>query len=529
MKIRAAALTALLCATATPPCFAADKNLGEVSFANSCNDAAQAPLQRGVALLHDFEYEDAAIAFQQAKAADQSCGIAVWGEAMTYNHPIWMEQDLAGGRAALDRLAPTPYLRDGRVFTLREKAYMHAVETLFGDGTKAERDNAYAEEMKVIHERFPDDVDATAFYALALLGTCHNGRDIPTYMKAAAELEEVFPTHQHHPGVLHYMIHAYDDPAHAPLGMRAARLYGAIASGAPHAVHMTSHIFIALGMWDEVIKANDDAIHALDMKQPGAAKFGACGHYAQWLIYGLLQERRFPEAETAIGQCRANATEELAKHPQSAFPTHSAVAEYAELITRAAIETGQWHSDTAMPMDDGAFVEARFLEAYAAALFAGTDTARLQAALGTMRDMSARLKNRPPSDDQGTDKQQLQFWTVMIGQAEALQNEAAGHRNDAIVALRVLSDKETALPSEFGPPAVPKPTQELLGDLLLKSGQPSQAADAYRVALVHAPGRTLSLQGLLAAELALGDKEAARATRDTLANYVRPASSPPGQ
>ena len=126
--------------------------------------------------------------------------------------------------------------------------------------TKNERDFLYADAMAALHARYPDDVDATAFYALALLGTAHEGRDFATYMRAASLLEEVFPAHLRHPGVLHYLIHSYDDPVHAPLGMRAARVYGAVAPDAGHALHMTSHIFIAMGMWDDVIDANRRAI-----------------------------------------------------------------------------------------------------------------------------------------------------------------------------------------------------------------------------------------------------------------------------
>ena len=171
--------------------------------------------------------------------------MAFWGEAMTYTHPVWIQQDLAAARAVLARLGATPEARLAKAKTERERDYLRAVEILYGDGTKEERDFRYADAMAALHQRYPDDVDATAFYALSLLGTAHEGRDFAIYMRSAALLEEVFPTHQHHPGVLHYLIHSYDDPVHAPLGMRAARLYGSVAPNAGHALHMTSHIFVA--------------------------------------------------------------------------------------------------------------------------------------------------------------------------------------------------------------------------------------------------------------------------------------------
>ena len=158
--------------------------------------------------------------------------MAFWGEAMTYNHPVWMEQDAAAARAVLARLAPTRTERLARARTPRERAWLDAVETLYGEGDKEARDFLYSERMRALHESDPTDVDARAFYALSLIGLAHQGRDTGLYMRAAGLLEEAFPANTGHPGVLHYLIHSYDDPVHAPLGLRAARLYGALASEA---------------------------------------------------------------------------------------------------------------------------------------------------------------------------------------------------------------------------------------------------------------------------------------------------------
>ena len=495
-------------------------DLGEVSFPNSCAAAAQAPFLRGLALLHDFEYEDSAAAFLAAQHADPGCAIAYWGQAMTFNHTVWMEQDAAGGRKALAGLAATPALRAAKAKTPREAAYVHAVETLYGTGNKNARDVTYAAEMAALHARFPDDVDATAFTALALLGTAHHGRDIPTYMKAAAMLEEVFPSHQHHPGVLHYLIHSYDDPAHAPLGMRAARLYGSIASGAPHAVHMTSHIFLALGLWDGVIAANDAAIKAVNAKDPGGPPY-ACGHYPEWLVYGYLQERRFTEANAAIGRCRTMALSKLAKQPQKAFPGRSSVISYAGMQARAFIEEGAYRPESNIPLNDGAFIEARFYNAYTAVLASASDPQRLHAASAELHKNFALLQNQPPGDDADGLQQEIQFWTVMVEEAGALELAAGGNPNAAIASLRLAAEHEISIPTEFGPPAVPKPPFELLGDILLKTGKPQDAAGAYQAALVRAPGRTLSLQGLGAAQAKLGAVDGLANTERLLHQYVR--------
>src|SRR4051812_46362637 len=234
--------------------------LGEVAFANSGNPAAQAPFLRGLALLHNFEYGRAAAAFREAETADPGFVMAWWGEAMTFNHPVWMEQDQEAGEAVLAHLGATREERLAKAKTARERLYLDAVEALYGPGSSEARDRLYSERMGALFAAYPDDVDARAFYALSLLGLAHQGRDHALYMRAAALLEEIFPTHQHHPGVVHYLIHSYDDPVHAPLGLRAARLYGAIAPDAGHALHMTSHIYLALGLWIKVEEANERAI-----------------------------------------------------------------------------------------------------------------------------------------------------------------------------------------------------------------------------------------------------------------------------
>jgi hypothetical protein len=148
--------------------------------------------------------------------------------------------------------------------TPREKAYLAAGEALFGEGEKNDRDRRYALAMEQLHAKYPDDVDATCFYALALLGTSNAGRDVPTYMRAAALMEEVFERNPQHPGAAHYLIHSVDDSVHAPLGLRAAYAYAKIAPDSPHAQHMTSHIFLALGMWDETVAANERTIQLIN-------------------------------------------------------------------------------------------------------------------------------------------------------------------------------------------------------------------------------------------------------------------------
>ncbi len=268
----------------------AQQDFGEVAFVNSGPAAAQADFLRGLAQLHNFEYEGAAEYFRKAEQVAPDFALAFWGEAMTQNHPVWHEEDVVAAREILNRLAPTPEARSAKAATEREKLYLRSVEALFGEGTKEERDRRYESVLAELHREFPDDVDGASFYALAILGTAEHGRDFATYMRAAAVLEEVFPQHPRHPGVVHYLIHCYDDSVHAPLGLRAARIYSKVAPEAAHAQHMTSHIFLSLGMWDDEVKANETAMAVVNRAREKAGRPHAmCGHYNEWLELRSLQ------------------------------------------------------------------------------------------------------------------------------------------------------------------------------------------------------------------------------------------------
>jgi len=276
-------LILLLTALAAAPAHAQEPRLGTIDFPTSAGPAAEAVFVRGVLYLHSFEYASAAEAFRAAQALEPGFALAYWGEAMTYNHPVWNQQDRAAALAALGRLGPTPEARQARAPTGRERGYLAAVERLYGpEEGKARRDTLYSEAMATLAAAYPDDAEAQAFYALSLLGLSQGDRVVPTYMRAGAIALALLAQYPDHPGAAHYTIHSFDDPDHAPLGLPAARAYSRIAPGAPHAQHMTTHIFLALGMWNEVVSQNIIAAG------PDSAKWTP-GHYTQWLQYGLLQ------------------------------------------------------------------------------------------------------------------------------------------------------------------------------------------------------------------------------------------------
>lgn len=450
--------------------------------------------------------------------------MAYWGEAMTYNHAVWMEQDLAAGRAALAKLGPTPQARLAKAPTARERDYLGAVEILYGEGTKAARDFRYADAMAALHAKYPDDVDATALYALSLLGTCHEGRDFATYMKAAALLEEVYPTHPRHPGVLHYMIHSYDDPIHAPLGLRAARRYGEVAPDAPHALHMTSHIFIALGMWDQVIGANENARRVGNaMRARRGQPPIACGHGTNWLMYGYLQEGRDADAATLMAACRAAAVTGLAAHhPAGVDPDRSDVGSFVFMRLMQTVETGRRDPGQALALPATGYAAPAFNDAYGEAVAAlkANDAPRLNAAAAHLSALAPAMlaELTAEGDEVRADRESV---GVMADEMAAAARVRAGDVEGGLAALRKVAEAETAMSMEFGPPEVALPSWELLGEELLRAGRPVEAVAAFRNALARAPGRTRSLQGLARSADLAGDASAAAQARTELARYRR--------
>jgi tetratricopeptide (TPR) repeat protein len=522
----------LLVLAFTLPLFAqtpAPAGVGDVRFANSGQPEAQEAFLRGLGLLHNFEYPRAAKAFQEAQAIDPSFAMAYWGEAMTHTHPIWFQQDAAAARAVLQRLGTTAEERLAKAKTERERDYLRTLDVLYGEGSKNERDFLYADAMAALHARYTDDVDATAFHALAVLGTAHEGRDFTIYMRAAALLEEVLPANPRHPGVLHYLIHAYDDPAHAPLGMRAARVYGSVAPDAGHVLHMTSHIFIALGMWDDVIDANRRAIRVVNRQRAErSAPAADCGHYPTWLHYGLLQKGEDYEARKTLEACRASAFP--AKYV-SAGPGDSLASRLEEYAVMRAHHIA---SSSALPSMEAVTIpkevdapQAQFTLVYGDVLAAARrkDAAALKAAAEQLRSLQNAAIG---AEDEGrvsnpTARISAQ---VMVQEADALQLILAGKRDEALTLLEAAATAERSMPIEFGPPVVPKPATELLADQLLAANRPADAAAAYQQVLERTPGRRPTLEGLILAQKAAGNGEAAERTAKKLAPETKKADAP---
>jgi tetratricopeptide (TPR) repeat protein len=510
----------VLCATSA----AAQQDFGEVSFMNSGPSSAQADFLHGLAQLHNFEYDDAAEHFRKAQQIAPDFALAFWGEAMTQSHPVWHEEDVTAGRQILNRLAPAPEARLAKAPTEREKLYLRSVEVLFGDGTKEERHQRHESMLAELHRKFPDDVDGAAFYALAILGTAEQGRDFATYMRAAAVLEEVFPQHPRHPGVVHYLIHCYDDTVHAPLGLRAARIYSKIAPEAAHAQHMTSHIFLSLGMWDAVAKANETAMAVVNKERQKAGKGPSwCGHINEWLEYGYLQQGRVEDARRILDGCRQAAEKAAAAASDPKSPAHAtmsgmtmggmtpammAVASYAEERAHFLIDT-QFGNDEVLrwtvPAGDYPIAQSTFDYANALAALRRGDLAGAREAISRVESDGQR--SIAWFKEQNMDHPMIHDVVLIYnGELHALLTAAEGKPQEAVTELQQMAAKEHGMALEFGPPNIEKPTDELLGELFLQLHRPAEARNAFQAALARTPARRLVVEAL-----ARTDKEIAAA------------------
>ncbi len=495
----------LICGSA----FAAPGKVGVVSFENSGAKAAQADFLYGLAQLHNFEYSSAAEAFRRAQKADPGFAMAYWGEAMTYNHPVWFQQDLAAARAALGRLAATPEARQARARTAREKDYLNAVEILYGEGSKHERDRRYAQAMEALHAKYPADVDATCFYALALLGTSDAGRHIPTYMRSAALMQEVFEHHPQHPGAAHYLIHSVDDAVHAPLGLRAAQAYGKIAPEADHAQHMTAHIYLALGMWEETVRANEIALqvrYRQMLAKDAKARPPACGHYIIWLSYAKVQQGRMDDARGIIENCAARLREaNLASATREQQQNYdNSLVGLAQMRSRYLIDG----KDARDPIADLAPLAAKQKEAAmvwavtdAWMALRGTPAGTAEAAVARAREAASAAQSFKAGDAElAPEHARYRIPGIEMAMLEGQLALRKGDRNAALALFRQAAQQELALEMDFGPPVLVQPANELLGAALLELKQPADARKAFDAANSLAPGRSAVRQGLAAVD-----------------------------
>jgi tetratricopeptide (TPR) repeat protein len=470
------------------------EQLGTVHFPVSCTPDAQKTFEKGVALLHSFWYEEAEKAFLDVEKQDPKCAMAYWGEAMSLWHQLWNRPDAATIKRASAELKKADKVKAGT--TDRERDYIQALKAFYSNSNKADheaRARAYSAAMEKVYKKYPDDHEAAAFYALSLLASePDNDTTFANRKQAGAILDKLFAEEPNHPGIAHYLIHTYDKPQLAQLGLPAARRYAQIAPAAPHALHMPSHIFARLGLWQDDINSNLASIAAT--RKATEMHMGGEGHQfhaMDYLVYAYLQSGREADALKVIEEVKAmppmkdmyGTGYDPRLYALAAFPARYALelhhwTEAASLTPVAYAQTG----------DAAITYWARAIGAAHIGNVAQTrtDIEHIDAIHKTLVDQ--KKKNFAEAVDQ--DRKEATAWL----------DHAEGRNDAAIAALRTIAEKEEASgdESDGGTPA-----REMIADMLLEMKQPEQALAEYKTDLKFYPNRFNGLYGAAqAAEMA---------------------------
>jgi tetratricopeptide (TPR) repeat protein len=475
------------------------ERLGVVSFPNSGAHAAQQPFLRGLALLHNFEYDDARAAFRAAERADSGFAMAYWGEALTFAQLLWGLDYADSARATLAKLGPTTESRLARAGSARERHYGAAIEALFESSDLPTRVRGYIAGLRAVTAAYPSDLDARALLAISLL---LDESGTPAEQRARTEesirlAQSVLTAQPNHPGGAHYLIHAADDPRYAPRALAAARAYARIAPDAEHALHMPSHIFVQVGAWDDVVSSNERSWAASRawVKSHGVAPTELGFHTLWWLQYGYLQQGRFAAARALIDTARAV----LAGIDWATSDAIDARYAVEQLRFSYAWESGDWtvYAGRAPALAVRNAKDSSDRTAY----FAAIDTyqvAFIAAQLGDTTRANAIIATRPASA------------VISRGEIAGLGARVRGDTATWIAHLQAAAKADGEV-VHLGPPNV-FPPHEMLGNALLELGRAKEAIAAYEKELELMPNRSNALLGLARAQRAVGDSVAAART-----------------
>src|SRR5438094_3483872 len=494
---------------------------GTVDFKVSCAPEVRPEFVRGVALLHSFFYEEAWRVFTEVAAKDPNCAMAQWGIAMTWWHPIWTPptpDEMSAGKAAAEKAMAMKAGTDlERGFITALNAYYNSADgpatgevgqSCHGPVGPPDRVTAYEKAMRALHERYPDDVETQTFYALAVLAVGYaNPTDttLSNQLKDARVLEKLWTKNPHHPGIAHYLIHSYDYPSLAERGLAAARSYGSIAPWVPHALHMPSHIFTRLGMWEESIAANRssaDASRAYAAMRHREATEAEELHALDYMAYSYLQEAQDSKAKEIVDFVATVRK----TNPELEF---SAAYALAAIPARYALERNAWSEAATLTVPElphwSSFPSFEALIEYSHAL-GRAHTGDLE---GARKAIDRMRQLRDSSTDPRLDyfKRHLD---LQIQAASAWVTYSEGKKDEAINLLRRAADAEDILGKHPVSPGALVPAREQLGDLLLTLNRPKEAQREFEAALKIYPGRFRGLYGAAQAAEQNGEKEKAQ-------------------
>ncbi|WP_255441481.1 hypothetical protein [Synechococcus sp. BSA11S] len=478
--------------------------LGTVQWPTSCASAVQPQLERGLALLHHMTYRGARATFEAVADKDPDCAMAYWGQSMTHIHPLWSdppsEESFEQGRRMAEKAALQPGLTD------RERVMVSAVQRYWAVGRSSdERPNleAFAEGWNQALQRYPGDPEIRSFTALAVLATADPGdKSYRVQKQASATAAPVLKQVPDHPGAHHYTIHAHDLPTLADQALEVARNYGRIAPSVPHALHMPSHIFTRLGLWEESVEMNSRSAQAALQHPAGDAVSLHYLHALDYLAYAYLQQGN-PDAAAEVAAVMEGLEEPLQTHLASGYTL-------AAVPARIALEQQRWESaaDVAVgsperfPWQKFPAMEAisRFSRSLGAAR--SGQTARAEAELRRLEQLEVAAKETSA------------YWgkqvAIMRQSALAWLLFSQGDQEEALVAMQAAAALEATTEKHAVTPGEVLPAQELLGDMLMELARPAEAYQAYAAVLARSPGRLNSLYGAGRAAEEQGNKALAR-------------------
>src|SRR5882757_875991 len=436
------------------------EQLGTVHFPVSCASDVQKSFEKGVALLHSFWYEESGKTFQEIEKQDPKCAMAYWGEGMSAWHQLWGHPDAKTIKKEFVGLKKAEKLQTK---TDRERDYIAALKTFYSNGKRdhEKRAKAYSDAMEKVYQKYPDDHEATVFYALSLLASEPKGdTTFADRKKAGAILEKLFGIEPNHPGVAHYLIHSYDKPQLAELGLPAARRYAAIAPFAPHAVHMPSHIFARVGDWQASIESNRASIEAT--RKTAAMHMGGAGHQfhaMDYLIYADLQSGREADAQKLI--------DEVKTMPEMPMGNGRDMQPFAmsKFPAMYAMELHRWNDAAALPVISKAAAGDRAYTYWARAI-GNARTGNLAAAKKNMAEIDAIAKGKG-AHNSGYDEDYLR---MLYEEANAWVLHGDGKDDEAVAALKKAADREDSVGEE----QTSMPAREILADLLLELHRPAE-------------------------------------------------------
>lgn len=474
------------------------EKLGKVNFPVSCTATAQAQFNQALAMLHSFWYDESEKAFQRVVAIDPDCAMGYWGIAMSLYQQLWATtptpDEVKRARHALAQA------RTLTIKTDREKAYLDAIALLYpavDDGRDyATRKLAYEQAMKQIAERFPDDNEATLFYALALISNVSLEDKTFTRQKQALQLlQRILKDEPQHPGVAHYIIHSSDYPELAIYGLDAARAYAQIAPTVPHALHMSSHIYVRLGLWPDVVQSNLAAYQA--SQAHASDNYGDDIHYKDYLLYAYLQQGETEKARAIVQEILT--TDQV--HPQNTTIAYA----FAAIPARFAVERGDWQEATKLNVHPASFPWQQFGWCEALTYFAkGLGAARtnnLDIAQHSLKRLEMlRDHDRSAHLDYTAGQIEIQRLAVAAWIAAA-ENKT----EEALRLMRASADLEDSTEKDNVTPGSIIPARELLGELLLTLDQPAAALKELEASLQHTPNRRNGIALAMQAARKIGD------------------------